>query len=132
MFFPENLEYSKNHLWISRKGCTIFIGVTDFAQMKLGQIIYVDVNSIGDNLEKYRIFGSIESSKNVNNLIMPFSGRIIEFNGDLDKFPYLINEDPYGAGWIVKAELDDLAGTEKLMNSKEYIEYITELEKKEK
>ena len=127
MHFPEKLHYTKNHLWINQKSYTIYIGLTDYAQNQYGHITYVDVNAIGENLEKYRIFGSVETVHQVHNLIMPFNGRIIEFNGELDRFPSLVNDDPYGAGWIVKVELDDLAGTEKLLSSKEYIEYINTL-----
>ena len=124
MYVPDNLQYTKDHLWVKVKKNIVYIGLTDYAQKEIGNITYVDVNTIGENIEKYRTFGSVESVYKVVNLIIPFSAIVTEFNGELDKFPSLINDDPYGAGWIIAAELDDIAETEHLLTAKEYKELI--------
>ncbi len=132
MNIPESLKYTRDHLWVQVKNDIVYIGLTDYAQTEIGNIIYVDVNSLGENLEKYRTFGSVESAYKVVNLILPFSAVIMEFNGELDKYPSLINDDPYGAGWIIKAELDDIAETQYLMNSQQYKDYLDSLGDTEK
>ena len=114
MQFPTNLKYSKEHEWVKVEGDTGTIGITAFAQGELGDIIYVDIDCVGDNLDKNAIFGTVEAVKTVSDLYLPISGEVIEFNEALKDKPELVNSDPYGEGWMVKikiahpAELDDL------------------------
>ncbi len=118
MNFPSDLKYTKEHEWIKIDGDTATIGITDFAQSELGELVYVEVDTVGETIAKDEIFGTVEAVKTTSDLFMPVSGEILEFNGQLDESdgdnPGLINEDPYGEGWIVKIrvtnpeELDDL------------------------
>ena len=99
MNFPDNLKYTKDHEWVLVEGNTATIGVTDFAQSELGDIVFVDISSQGDNLGAHEIFGTIEAVKTVSDLYMPISGEVTEVNGDLDSAPESVNSDPYGSGW---------------------------------
>lgn len=116
MTFPENLKYTKEHEWIRVEGDTAYVGITDFAQGELGELVYVEVDTVGQNIAKDEIFGTVEAVKTTSDLFMPVSGEILEFNNLLDESdgdnPGLINTDPYGDGWIVKVKLvnaDELA-----------------------
>ena len=120
MNLPENLKYSKDHEWIRVEGETAFIGVTDYAQGELGEIIYVDVNTVGETLAKEAVFGSIEAVKTVSDLFMPAAGEVLEVNADLEDKPELVNEDPYGKGWIVKVTLSNPAEVNDLLSATDY------------
>lgn len=114
MNFPAELKYTRDHEWIRVDGDVAYVGITDYAQSELGEIVYVDISTQGEVLGKESVFGTIEAVKTVSDLLMPISGNVMEFNGDLEDQPELVNEDPYGKGWLIQisvlepAELDDL------------------------
>lgn len=120
MNFPENLRYSEEHEWIRIEGSSAYIGISDFAQGELGDIVFVDINSVGKTLAVGDVFGTIEAVKTVSDLYMPVSGTVEEVNADLDGSPELVNEDPYGKGWIIKISLKDAAEADALMDSATY------------
>ena len=120
MNFPENLRYTKDHEWVSLDGTTATVGITDFAQRELGDIVYVDITAKGKPLGAEEIFGSVEAVKTVSDLFLPVSGTITEINSLLDTQPELVNSDPYGGGWMVKMTLDNIADFEGLMTSEAY------------
>lgn len=120
MNYPENLKYTKDHEWIRTENETAYIGITDFAQSELGEIVYVDITTVGEQVQANEVFGSIEAVKTVSDLFMPASGTVIEVNPELEEHPELVNEDPYGAGWIIKANLSDASELDKLMNAATY------------
>lgn len=120
MNFPENLRYTKDHEWISLDGTTATIGITDFAQRELGDIVYIDINAKGKALAAEEIFGTVEAVKTVSDLFLPLAGTITETNPLLDAKPELVNSDPYGDGWMVKMTVNDAADFEKLMNAEAY------------
>ncbi|GDX48072.1 glycine cleavage system H protein [Bacteroidota bacterium] len=120
MHFPENLKYTKDHEWILVDGNSATIGITDFAQHELGDIVYVDVNTVGKSLQKEEVFGTIEAVKTVSDLFMPVSGTITAVNDDLNNTPESVNKDPYGEGWIVKIALTNAAEVDALMNATAY------------
>lgn len=120
MNFPENLRYTKDHEWISLEGNTATIGITDFAQRELGDIVYVEVETVGKELESGAVFGTVEAVKTVSDLFLPVSGTIIELNPALQGKPELVNNDPYGEGWMVKMTVKDPAEVEALMDAKAY------------
>jgi len=120
MNFPENLRYTKDHEWISLDGTTATIGITDFAQRELGDIVYVDISAKGKSLAAEEIFGSVEAVKTVSDLFLPLTGTITETNPLLEAQPELVNSDPYGQGWMVKMTVTDVAAFEKLMNAEAY------------
>jgi glycine cleavage system H protein len=120
MNFPDNLLYTKEHEWIKVDGNIATIGITAFAQSELGDIIFVDVNTVGDIVTKDSVFGSIEAVKTVSDLFMPVSGKILELNGELSSDAALINTDPYGKGWIIKAEISDPSELVSLMSADAY------------
>ena len=120
MNFPENLRYTKDHEWISLEGNVATIGITDFAQGELGDIVYVDISAKGKSLEAEQVFGSVEAVKTVSDLFLPVAGTIIETNLLLDKQPELVNTDPYGDGWMVKMTVNNLADTESLLDAAAY------------
>lgn len=124
MNFPENLKYSKDHEWIRVEGNTAFIGITDYAQGELGEIVYVDITTEGETLEKEAVFGSIEAVKTVSDLFMPASGKVIEVNAELEDKPELVNEDPYGEGWIIKVELNKASEIDSLLSAGDYKKLI--------
>ena len=107
MLFPKDLKYSKDHEWLKINNGHALVGVTDFAQSELGDIVFVDVDTEGEKLEKEEVLGSIEAVKTVSDLFMPVSGEVIEFNSKLEEQPELINTDPYGDGWIVKIKISN-------------------------
>ena len=124
MNFPSDLKYTKEHEWIRVDGDHAYIGITDFAQSELGELVYVEVETVGETIAKDEIFGTVEAVKTTSDLYMPVSGEIIEFNGKLDETdgdnPGLINEDPYGDGWIVKIKLTNPLELDSLLNADAY------------
>mgnify|MGYP006127423773 FL=1 len=120
MNFPENLKYSKDHEWIRVEGNITYIGITAFAQGELGDIVFVDVDTEGETLDKDEVFGTIEAVKTVSDLFMPVSGEVLEFNAKLDNNPALINTDPYRDGWIVKVAINNVHELEDLISSLSY------------
>ncbi len=120
MNFPDNLRYTKDHEWISLEGNIATIGITDFAQRELGDIVYVEVETIGKALEAGAVFGTVEAVKTVSDLFLPVSGTITELNPALANAPESVNNDPYGAGWMVRMTVKDPADVEKLLSAKDY------------
>ncbi|MBK8952059.1 MAG: glycine cleavage system protein GcvH [Chitinophagaceae bacterium] len=120
MNFPANLRYTKDHEWISLEGNVATIGITDYAQRELGDIVYVEVDTIGKSLEAGEVFGTVEAVKTVSDLFLPVSGIITELNPILAGKPELVNNDPYGEGWMVKMTVNNLADVEALMDATAY------------
>ena len=124
MNFPENLKYTNDHEWIRVEGNEAYIGITDYAQGELGEIVFVDVASVGEALSKADVFGSIEAVKTVSDLLMPVSGEVLEANADLEDQPELVNSDPYGQGWIIKIQISEDDSIDGLMDAGEYQAFI--------
>ena len=124
MSFPEHLKYSKDHEWIKLEGDIAYVGITTFAQGELGDIVFVDVDTEREELDKDEVFGTIEAVKTVSDLFMPVSGEVLEFNSQLDDNPELINSDSYGEGWIVKIAVSNQDKLDELMDSHDYQEMI--------
>lgn len=124
MNFPENLKYSKDHEWIRVEGANAVVGITEFAQSELGEIVYVDVTTEGETIEKDSVFGSVEAVKTVSDLLMPVTGEVLEVNTDLEDKPELINEDPYGKGWIIKISVSDASQLDTLLSAADYKKLI--------
>ena len=120
MTFPTNLRYTKEHEWISLEGNVATIGITEFAQSELGDIVYVDVNTIGKALNAEEVFGTVEAVKTVSDLFLPIAGTITEVNAALEKAPELVNNDPYGEGWMIKMTVNNPNDVEELMSSEAY------------
>lgn len=124
MNFPSNLKYSKDHEWIRVEGQNAYVGITDFAQGQLGDIVFVDVTTEGETLDQDEIFGSIEAVKTVSDAFLPVSGEIIEFNQALVDSPESVNKDPYGQGWIIKIRLTEPAQVDALLSAEAYQKLI--------
>lgn len=120
MNFPENLKYTKDHEWVLIDGNTATVGITDFAQSELGDIVYVEVETVDETLDKEEVFGTVEAVKTVSDLFLPLSGTIESFNEELDQNPELVNSDPYGAGWMIKMNVDNLDEIEELLDVDAY------------
>jgi len=124
MEFPKDLKYTKEHEWVQVDGDTAIVGITDFAQGELGDLVYVEVETVGETLDQDEVFGTVEAVKTTSELFMPISGEVIEFNSEIDETegdnPALINESPYNDGWIVKIKISDPSELEDLMNADEY------------
>ena len=120
MNIPENLKYTKDHEWVLLEGDTATVGVTDFAQSELGDIVYVEVETLDETLDKEEVFGTIEAVKTVSDLFMPVSGEIIEFNDKLETNPEVVNEDPYGEGWMIKIKFSSSDDLNDLLSPEEY------------
>jgi len=120
MNFPENLKYTKDHEWISVEGGVATVGVTDFAQSELGDIVFVDISTQGETLNQHDVFGTVEAVKTVSDLYMPVSGEILEVNAELESAPESVNSDPYGSGWMVKVRLTDESQVAGLMSAADY------------
>ena len=120
MNIPENLKYTKDHEWVLVEGDTATVGVTDFAQSELGDIVYVEVETLDEKLDKEEVFGTIEAVKTVSDLFMPVSGEIIEFNDKLETNPEVVNEDPYGEGWMIKIKFSSADDLNDLLSPEEY------------
>ena len=124
MKFPKELKYSKDHEWLRFEGNHATIGITEFAQGELGDIVFVDIDSEGEILEKEEVFGSVEAVKTVSDLFMPINGKVISFNKKLENKPELINTDPYGAGWIIKVSVLDTTELDELLDAAAYCKLV--------
>ena len=120
MNIPSELKYTKDHEWIKIEGDIATVGITDFAQGELGDIVYVEVETLEETLDKDEVFGTVEAVKTVSDLFLPLSGEIIEFNEALEDEPESVNSDPYGAGWMIKIKCSDLSQVEGLMSDEDY------------
>lgn len=120
MNFPDNIKYTKDHEWIRAEGNTAYVGITDFAQSELGDIVYVDIPTLNQSLKKDEVFGTVEAVKTVSDLLLPVSGKILEINGALNDQPESVNKDPYGEGWMVKISVDNPAELNELMDAAAY------------
>lgn len=120
MNIPVNLKYSNDHEWIRVEGNVAVVGVTDYAQGQLGDIVFIDVQTEGETLDKGDMFGAIEAVKTVADAYMPVSGKVLEINARLESEPQLVNQDPYGEGWIIKVEMTDPAEVDTLLNAEDY------------
>lgn len=124
MNFPEDLKYTKDHEWIRVEGDVATIGITDFAQSELGDIVFVEIETEGEELDMEEVFGSVEAVKTVSDLFMPVSGEVIEVNTILEENPEVVNEDPYGEGWMVKIKMSDTSQLDELLDQDAYKEVI--------
>ena len=120
MNIPDNLKYTKEHEWILLEGDIATVGITDFAQQELGDIVYVEVDTEGEELDQDEVFGTIEAVKTVSDLFVPVAGEVLEFNEALEDEPELINKDPYGKGWIIKMKVSNPTGADALLDADEY------------
>jgi glycine cleavage system H protein len=120
MNFPAHLKYTKDHEWIRVEGNEAYVGITDYAQSELGEIVYVDISSLSEKLEKEEVFGTIEAVKTVSDLFMPIAGEVLEVNAELENNPELVNEDAYGKGWLIKIAIANPAELEGLLSATEY------------
>lgn len=120
MNIPQELKYTKDHEWVKVEGDIATIGITDFAQSELGDIVYVEVETEGETLDAEEVFGSVEAVKTVSDLFMPISGEIVEFNEELESEPESVNSDPYGAGWMIKVKVSDTAQLDALLDADAY------------
>jgi len=120
MNVPDELKYTKDHEWVRVEAESIVVGITDFAQKELGDIVYVDVDSEGETIEKEEVFGSVEAVKTVSDLMMPVSGEIVAFNDALEDEPELVNTDPYGDGWMIKVLVSDFTELDSLLSADQY------------
>jgi glycine cleavage system H protein len=125
MNIPSELKYTKDHEWIKVDGNVATVGITDFAQGELGDIVYVEVETTGETLDKEEVFGTVEAVKTVSDLFMPISGEVIEFNEDLESNPEAVNNDPYGAGWMIKINIADAAELDELLSAEEYAALVS-------
>ena len=124
MNFPNELKYTADHEWVRINGNEAVIGITDFAQSELGEIVYVDVDTEGEKIDRNEVFGSIEAVKTVSDLMMPLTGEVLEVNEELEDAPELVNEDPYGKGWIIKIAIEDPVEADELLDAAGYQEKI--------
>ena len=124
MNFPADLQYTKDHEWIRVDGNVAYVGITDYAQGELGEIVFVDITTEGEAVAKEEVFGTIEAVKTVSDLFMPVSGEVIEANAELDDKPELVNEDVYGNGWLIKISISDPSELDELMSAAEYEQMI--------
>lgn len=124
MNFPADLKYTKDHEWIRVDGNVAYVGITDYAQSELGEIVYVDIATEGETLDKEEVFGTIEAVKTVSDLFMPVSGEVIEANAELEDKPELVNEDVYGNGWLIKISMSDPSELDELLSAADYEQLI--------
>tara|TARA_R110001583_G_scaffold179638_2_gene336511 strand:+ start:12485 stop:12865 length:381 start_codon:yes stop_codon:yes gene_type:complete len=124
MNIPAELKYTKDHEWLKIEGNTATVGITQFAQSELGDIVYVDVDTVDDTIEKDEVFGSVEAVKTVSDLFMPITGEIIAFNEALEDEPEKVNSDPYGEGWMIKISISDLSQIDELLSPEDYKELV--------
>lgn len=124
MNIPAELKYTKDHEWVKLEGDTATIGITEFAQSELGDIVYVEIDTLGEELNQEDVFGSVEAVKTVSDLFMPVSGEVLEFNESLEDDPEKVNKDPYGDGWMVRIKISDKSEFDGLLSSEEYAEMI--------
>jgi glycine cleavage system H protein len=124
MNFPAELKYTKDHEWVKVEGSEATIGITEFAQRELGDIVYLDIPKVGEHIDQHKTFGTVEAVKTVSDLFMPVSGTLTEVNSLLDSKPELVNSDPYGDGWMVKVTLSDAAQFDALLSADEYAQLV--------
>lgn len=124
MNIPQELKYTKDHEWVKIDGDVATVGVTDFAQGELGDIVYVEVETLGETLERDEVFGTVEAVKTVSDLFLPLAGEILEFNDSLENTPEKVNSDPYGEGWMIKLKISDQAQLSNLLSPEEYKDII--------
>jgi glycine cleavage system H protein len=120
MNIPAELKYTKDHEWVKIDGDVAIVGITEFAQSELGDIVYVEIDTVGETIEQEEVFGSVEAVKTVSDLFMPLSGEILEFNENLEANPELVNSDPYGEGWMIKVKLSDASQIDGLLDAAAY------------
>lgn len=126
MNIPADLKYTREHEWIRAEGNTASVGITDFAQKELGDIVFLEIETVDEDLEKEEIFGTVEAVKTVSDLFMPVSGKVLEVNPELEGTPALVNSDPYGAGWLIKVEIADPSELNELLSADEYAALVGE------
>ncbi len=124
MNLPENLKYTKDHEWVRIEGDVAYVGITDFAQSELGDIVYVDIDTVDKEISKEEVFGTVEAVKTVSDLFSPLSGTVLEFNDKLEASPELVNSDPYGEGWIIKMSVGNNGEVSELLSAEAYKELI--------
>ena len=124
MNVPSDLKYTKDHEWVKIDGDIAIIGITDFAQSELGDIVYIDIDTLDETLNQEEVFGTVEAVKTVSDLFMPVSGEVVEFNDELESSPEKVNTDPYGAGWMIKIKFSDASEIDNLLNAEAYKEII--------
>lgn len=124
MNFPADVKYTKDHEWIRVDGDVAYVGITDYAQSELGEIVYVDITTEGETVAKEEVFGTIEAVKTVSDLFMPVGGEVLEVNAELEDAPQLVNEDAYGKGWLIKVNISDPSELDSLLSSEEYQKLI--------
>lgn len=124
MNFPSELKYTKDHEWVRVSGNEAVIGITDFAQRELGDIVYIDINTVGTEVSKEDVFGTVEAVKTVSDLFMPLTATVLEVNNDLNDSPELVNSDPYGKGWMVKVAITNVADVDGLLSADQYKELV--------
>jgi glycine cleavage system H protein len=124
MNFPSDLKYTKEHEWVRVEGDVATIGITEFAQSELGDIVFIDINTIGDSIGQDEIFGAVEAVKTVSDLFMPISGEVLEKNDDLDSSPESVNSDPYGAGWMIKVKMSNPSEMDGLLSAETYRDMV--------
>jgi glycine cleavage system H protein len=124
MNFPADLKYTKDHEWVKINGDEATIGITDFAQRELGDIVYVDVNTVGETIDKEAVFGTVEAVKTVSDLFMPLTGEVLEVNKDIDSAPESVNQDPYGKGWMIRIRITNTDEVSGLLSAEDYKQLI--------
>lgn len=122
---PDNLKYTKDHEWVRVEGDVAYVGITDYAQNELGDIVYIDIDCEGDSFEQEDVFGSVETTKTASDLFMPLSGTVIEVNAELEDSPELVNESPYAKGWMLKMEISDPSELDTLLSAQDYKDIIS-------
>ena len=120
MNIPDNLKYTKDHEWVRAEDKEIYVGITDFAQGELGDIVFVEIETVGENLAKEDMFGTVEAVKTTSDLFMPVSGEVLEVNKNLESNPEVVNKDPYGEGWMIKIRINDTAELDNLLSAEQY------------
>lgn len=126
MNFPEELKYTKDHEWVRIEENTATIGITEFAQRELGDIVYVEIETEGEEIEQGEVFGTVEAVKTVSDLFMPITGKVVEVNPELDAEPEMVNQEPYGKGWMIKIEISDMDNMGELLSAQEYKDLVGE------
>ncbi len=126
MNIPAELKYTREHEWIRAEGNTATVGITDFAQKELGDIVFLEIETLDEDLEKDEIFGTVEAVKTVSDLFMPVTGKVVALNPELESSPALVNSDPYGSGWLIKIEIADASELDELISAQEYAALIGE------
>lgn len=126
MNLPENLKYTKEHEWLRSEGDVAYVGITDYAQRELGEIVFVEVETVGEKLAAGDVFGTVEAVKTVSDLFLPIDGEVLEFNEELESEPELVNDDPYGKGWMIKVSVADASQLDNLLSAADYKKLIGE------